>query len=124
MPPAGYPTNPASSMCTRFSHTSVNKTRAAIYTMVWTPEGRRVISGSGQGEITLWNGVDFKFELLMQGHQHAINCMQWSHSFKWLISGDKGGHIKYWDNHMAMSHTMQGHTVPVRDLSFSPTDRK
>ena len=74
--------------------------------------------------MTVWHGIDLKFELLMQGHNHAVRTIVWSHDFKWMISGDKGGFVKYWDANMAMSHNMQAHAEPVQELTFSPTDRK
>ena len=32
----------------------------------WTPEGRRLLTGSSSGEFTLWNGTGFNFETIMQ----------------------------------------------------------
>lgn len=34
--------------------------------MQWTPEGRRLLTGSSSGEFTLWNGMGFNFETIMQ----------------------------------------------------------
>ena len=32
----------------------------------FTPEGRRLLAGSFRGEFTLWNGLTFNFETIMQ----------------------------------------------------------
>lgn len=32
----------------------------------WTPEGRRLITGAASGELTLWNGLTFNFETILQ----------------------------------------------------------
>jgi len=32
----------------------------------FTPEGRRLLAGSHRGEFTLWNGLTFNFETIMQ----------------------------------------------------------
>ena len=32
----------------------------------WTPEGRRLITGASSGEFTLWNGLTFNFETILQ----------------------------------------------------------
>lgn len=34
--------------------------------MAWTPDGRRCLTGSHRGEFTLWNGLSFKFEGILQ----------------------------------------------------------
>lgn len=124
LPPTAMRDHLASSMATRFCHTSVNKTRGPINCAVWTPEGRRLITGAATGELTLWNGTAYNFELVMQGHHNAVRAMEWSHNSKWLITADQGGLIKYWDAHMSNVHSMQGHSEPARDISFSPTDAK
>ena len=33
---------------------------------VWTPEGRRCLTGTQSGEFTLWNGSQFNFETILQ----------------------------------------------------------
>jgi len=32
----------------------------------WTPEGRRLVTGASSGEFTLWNGLTFSFETILQ----------------------------------------------------------
>lgn len=32
----------------------------------WTPDARRVLTGSTSGEFTLWNGLTFNFETILQ----------------------------------------------------------
>lgn len=34
--------------------------------MAWTPEGRRLVTGASSGEFTLWNGLTFNFETILQ----------------------------------------------------------
>lgn len=64
--------NPVSSVTTKFIHTSTNKVRCPINTIAWTPEGRRLITGASSGEFTLWNGLTFNFETILQAHDTAI----------------------------------------------------
>lgn len=37
-----------------------------ILTFQWTPEGRRLVTGASSGEFTLWNGLTFNFETILQ----------------------------------------------------------
>ena len=32
----------------------------------WTPEGRRLVTGASSGEFTLWHGLTFAFETILQ----------------------------------------------------------
>ncbi len=36
----------------------------------WTPEGRRLVTGASSGEFTLWNGLTFNFETILQVNIH------------------------------------------------------
>ncbi|PVU94222.1 hypothetical protein BB561_002723 [Smittium simulii] len=106
-------------IASRFVQQAQNKIRCP-----WTPEGRRILTGSSSGEFTLWNGLTFNFETIMQAHDTAIRGMEWSHDSQWLISGDQGGVVKYWQPNMNNVKIIQAHKEAIRDLSFSPSDTK
>lgn len=40
----------------------------------WTPEGRRLVTGASSGEFTLWNGLTFNFETILQVNASATSC--------------------------------------------------
>lgn len=66
MPPSSYLENSTNSVTTRFVKTATNKMRCPIFTLAWTPEGRRLVTGASSGEFTLWNGLTFNFETILQ----------------------------------------------------------
>ena len=45
LPPVDYPENPTNAVTTKFVKTATNKMRCPIFTLAWTPEGRRLITG-------------------------------------------------------------------------------
>ncbi|KAK8631235.1 hypothetical protein V6N13_079992 [Hibiscus sabdariffa] len=125
LPTAAYLDNPSTSFAAKFVHTSLNKNRCSINCVLWTPTGRRLITGSQSGEFTLWNGQSFNFEMILQAHDQAIRSMVWSHNDNWMVSGDDGGTIKYWQNNMNnVKINKSSHKESVRDLSFCRTDLK
>ncbi|KAK8505768.1 hypothetical protein V6N12_024751 [Hibiscus sabdariffa] len=125
LPAAAYLDNPSTSFAAKFVHTSLNKNRCSINCVLWTPSGRRLITGSQSGEFTLWNGQSFNFEMILQAHDQAIRSMIWSHNDNWMVSGDDGGAIKYWKNNMNnVKVNKSAHKESVRDLSFCRTDLK
>ena len=66
MPPAAKPQNAADAVPAKLLHSSLNKLKHPINIVRWTPEGRRLLTGSSIGEFTLWNGMGFNFETISQ----------------------------------------------------------
>ncbi|KZT36210.1 WD40 repeat-like protein [Sistotremastrum suecicum HHB10207 ss-3] len=124
LPPKAYPSNPSTSLCTKFVHTSTNKIRCPVNVVIWTPEGRRVLTGSTSGEFTLWNGLTFNFETILQAHDSAIRAISYTHSGAYIASADQSGIIKYFQPNMNNLNAWQAHREAVRGLSFSPDDGK
>lgn len=125
LPPVAYSENPSTSFASKFVHTSLNKNRCSINRVVWTPSGRRLITGSQSGEFTLWNGQSFNFEMILQAHDQAVRSMVWSYNDNWMVTGDDGGSIKYWQTNMNnVKANKSAHKESVRDLSFCRTDLK
>ncbi|KAF6145396.1 hypothetical protein GIB67_034166 [Kingdonia uniflora] len=125
LPTAAYADNPSTSYAAKFVHASTNKNRCSINRVLWTPSGRRLITGSQSGEFTLWNGQSFNFEMILQAHDQAIRSMIWSHNDNWMVTGDDGGAIKYWQTNMNnVKANKSAHKESVRDLSFCRTDLK
>ncbi|KIM49650.1 hypothetical protein M413DRAFT_438821 [Hebeloma cylindrosporum] len=126
LPPKAYPENPSTSLCTKFVHTSTNKIRCPVNVVTWTPESRRVLTGSTSGEFTLWNGLTFNFETILQAHDTAICAMTFTHSGAYLASADKTGIIKYFEPNMNNLTAWQGSSSreAIRGISFSPDDRR
>lgn len=125
LPTVAYSDNPSTSFASKFVHTSLNKNRCSINRVLWTPTGRRLITGSHSGEFTLWNGQSFNFEMILQAHDQPIRSMVWSYNDNWMVTGDDGGSIKYWQNNMNnVKANKSAHKESVRDLSFCRTDLK
>ncbi|KAJ1666102.1 WD repeat-containing protein 33 [Coemansia sp. RSA 1813] len=123
-PAAFVPHEPETSIVSRYVQRAQNKERHPVNIIRWTPEGRRLVTGSSSGELTLWNGLSFNFESIMQAHDSPVRSMEWCHHGQWMITGDHLGVIKYWKPNFAFVNGINAHKAPVRDVSFSPTDTK
>ena len=124
LPPVAYPHVPATSFATKFVHVSTNKIRTPVRVVTFMPDGRRLLSCSQNGEFTLWNGMSFNFETILQAHDCAIQAACWSKNENWLLTGDDAGRIKYWQTNLNNLKSVNAHTEPVRGVSFAPTDLK
>ncbi|KAF2734769.1 WD40 repeat-like protein [Polyplosphaeria fusca] len=123
-PPAARPASAAESIPAKALHSSLNKVKHPINVVKWTPEGRRLLTGSTSGEFTLWNGMGFNFETIMQAHESAIRCVAYTHTDDWLLSADQTGIIKYWQTNFNNVKEIQAHNEAIRGLAIAPTDIK
>ncbi|XP_067851705.1 pre-mRNA 3' end processing protein WDR33 isoform X2 [Heptranchias perlo] len=124
VPPMGMLQNPMNAVTTKFVRTSTNKVKCPVFVVRWTPEGRRLVTGASSGEFTLWNGLTFNFETILQAHDSPVRAMTWSHNDMWMLTADHGGYVKYWQSNMNNVKMFQAHKEAIREASFSPTDNK
>ncbi|BGP45796.1 pre-mRNA cleavage and polyadenylation factor (CPF) complex subunit [Rhodotorula kratochvilovae] len=123
LPPQAYQ-NFSTSFCSRYAHTSTNKLRCPVNVVTFTPDARRILTGSTSGEFTLWNGLTFNFETILQAHDSAVRALSWSHSGQWLLSADNSGVIKYFQQNMNNLQVFQGHGEAIRDATWAPNDER
>jgi polyadenylation factor subunit 2 len=90
----------------------------------WTPEGRRILTGSTSGEFTAWNGLTFNFETILQAHDTAIRALTFNHAGTYIASADQSGIVKYFQPNMNNLTAWPAHREAVRGLSFSPDDER
>ncbi|CAF4362274.1 unnamed protein product [Rotaria socialis] len=124
VPPHALLSDPVNCVMTKFIRPATNKVRCPIFCVCWTPDGRRLITGASSGEFTLWNGLTFNFETILQAHDSAVRAMIWSNNEQWMLTGDHNGFVKYWQSNMNNVKVYQAHNDPVRGLTFSPNDTK
>ena len=75
LPPKSWRDNCSTSICAKFAHSSVNKIRCPVNRAIWTPDGRRLITGLSSGEFSLWNGTQFNFETILKAHDNAVRLI-------------------------------------------------
>jgi len=124
LPPFATPNNPYDAICCRFVHSATTKNRSPVNVVHWFPNGRRLITGSATGELTIWNGFQFHFENILQAHNAAIKAMEWTPEENILVTGDQLGVIKFWDQYMYNFQTFQAHKESMCDISVAPTGLK
>uniref|UniRef100_A0A8R1HLZ1 WD_REPEATS_REGION domain-containing protein n=1 Tax=Caenorhabditis japonica TaxID=281687 RepID=A0A8R1HLZ1_CAEJA len=125
LPADATPDTPVDCILTKFIRTAMNKVKCPVYSVCWSPEGKRLITGCQTGEFTLWNGTAFNFETILQAHDSAIRALKWSANEQWLLSADQGGYVKYWQPNMNNAHMFSAHKdEAIRGLAFAPTDVK
>lgn len=110
---------------TWMAHVTRAKNSTPIICCSWTPGGRRLLTGNNEGEFTLWDGINFSFELIMSAHDASFRCMAWSHNHNYLLTSDAQGNIKYWSPSIAPVQSLDSHKgQAIHSLSIAPSDTK
>lgn len=122
--PAGCTGERGAAAASKFVHVSTNKLKSPLHASSWSPDGKRLLTGSDGGQFTVWNAYDFKFENSLPAHESGIRCFAWSHSEVWLLSGDESGQLKVWKQIVNNVKAFVAHRERISSVSFAPTDLK
>ena len=96
-----------------------------VYSVAFSPDGKRLASGSQDKTIKLWNSVTGKELLALEGHSHVVRSIAFSPDGKRLASGSYDKTIKLWDSVTGKALlTLKGHSHEVRAIAFSPGGKR
>jgi WD40 repeat protein len=94
---------------------------AYLHTMAFSPDGRILAGGLGDGTVQLWDVLSASERAVLQGHADVVESIAFSPDSTLLASGSRDKTIRIWD--VAKNTTvfvLQGHTRDVRNVVFSP----
>ena len=63
----------------------------------WSPDGRRIASGSDDGTVQVWDAADGSHVYTYRGHSDIIWTMAWSPDGKRIASGCADKTVQVWD---------------------------
>ena len=103
--------------------------KKGIWTMCFSPDGRRVLSGSGypDGDRTarLWDAETGKELRCFKGHTGQVISVVFAPDGRSVVSGDLDGSIRLWDTESGKEiRSFRGHTGQVISLAISPDGRR
>ena len=124
LPPVAYAHQPASSVAVKFAGQAPSKTRSGVNMALWTPDGRRCLTGTQAGEFCMWDGQSFQFETIIQAHETPVRAMSYTHGGNFLVSGDDAGTVRYWRTNLELVKSFSAHREAVRQIAFAPVDLK
>jgi hypothetical protein len=98
---------------------------AAVHSVSWSPDGRRLATGSGNGTAKVWEAADGRGLLTLTGHVGPVWSVSWSPDGKRLATGCEDGTAKVWETAAGRELlTLAGHTGGIHAVSWSPDGRR
>jgi WD40 repeat protein len=100
-----------------------------IHCLAWSPDRRRLVAGGGGGarntaQLKVWDLNSGKSTDLL-GHSDTIWDVAWSSDGVLLASASTDGTARLWDSRtLACLGTLQGQTVALSRIAFSPDGRR
>jgi WD40 repeat protein len=127
--PTPAPTTTSQALVTYSGHKGV------IFYLAWSPDGRRVVSSSGDKTVQVFDATTGKTLLTYTGHHSAVDAVAWSPDGTKIASGagfdGAAGSVagdtlvKVWDAASGKTLvTFSGHTWFINSVAWSPDGTK
>jgi len=92
-----------------------------VRSVSFSPDGRRIVSGSTDNELKVWDAETGQETLTLKGHSDWVTSVSFSPDGRRIVSGSNDDTIKIWDAETGQETlTVEGHTWAVSSVIFSP----
>jgi WD40 repeat protein len=76
---------------------TLNEHSGYVLSVGISPDGKRIVSGSADRTIRIWDFNTGKLQKTIAGQTREIESVAFSHDGKHIVSGSADGTIKIWD---------------------------
>jgi eukaryotic-like serine/threonine-protein kinase len=95
--------------------------KAAVQSVSFSRDGNRIVSGSGDGTIRIWDVESGQSIAILDGQSGPVSSVVFSPDGKQVVSASWGRVFNLWDVASGRrTRSMSGHTQGVACLAFSP----
>jgi hypothetical protein len=92
-----------------------------VYSVAFSPDGARVLSGSGDNTMKLWDAATGGLLRTFEGHSSFVISVAFSPDGARVLSGSHDKTLKLWDAATGqLLRTFEGHSSFVISVAFSP----
>jgi len=99
--------------------------KECVWPIAFSPDGKRIVSGSDDKTIKVWDVTSGAELMTLRGHKDAVYYIAFSSDGKRFVSGSVDKTLKVWD--LATGReliTLHGHDSQVQSTAFSPDGRR
>jgi WD40 repeat protein len=98
---------------------------SSIYSVISGPDGKRIVSGSDDNTLKIWDAQTGQEILTLKGHSNSVNSVGFSPDGKRIVSGSRDSTLCVWDAEIGQEMlTLEGHLDWVNSVSFSPDGKR
>jgi WD40 repeat protein len=98
---------------------------AAVDAAAWSPDGRRIASGSDDQTVQIWDAVDGRNVYIYRGHFFPVWQVAWSPDGRRIASGSLDGTVQVFDAADGGNvFTYRGHHNSAGAVAWSPNGRR
>ena len=98
---------------------------SAVACVAFSPDGKRIVSGSVDKTIKVWDAATGAELMTLRGHEGDVTCVLFSPDGKHIVSGSDDKTVKVWDTATgAELMTLRGHSDKVWSVAFSRDGRR
>jgi WD40 repeat protein len=90
-----------------------------VYSAVYSPDGRTVVTASGDGTARLW-GLEGNVLAVLEGHTRDVFTASFSPNGERILTGSADGTARVWDLTGRSLAVCRGHSGEIRVAVFSP----
>ena len=92
-----------------------------VNSVAFSPDGKHIVSGSGDNTLRLWNANTGDPIRTFTGHADAVNSVAFSPDRKHIVSGSEDRTVRLWDTNTGdLLHTLTEHKGWIYSVAFAP----
>jgi WD40 repeat protein len=102
----------------------VGHTMDLVYSAVFSPDGRHIVSASSDGTVKMWDAESGREFRTFFGHTSRVLSVAFSPDGRRIVSASSDKTVKVWDTERGKEvRTLQGHTNNVTSAAYSSDGR-